>query len=85
MTNLARCPTANLIVTPVMKTESEIRMQGMQALIGSLGLIEAERFLIAINQDKFNYTEWRRKGLPDLSIEQIAAQADELALQLKKN
>jgi hypothetical protein len=68
-----------------MKTESEIRMQGMQALIGSLGLIEAERFLIAINQDKFNYTEWRRTGLPDLSIEQIAAQADELALQLRKS
>jgi len=57
-------------------------MQGMQALIGSLGLIEAERFLIAVNQDKFNYTEWRRTGLPDLSIEQIAAQADQLALQL---
>jgi len=68
-----------------MKTDSEIRMQGMQALIGSLGLIEAERFLIAVNQDKFNYTEWRRTGLPDLSIEQIAAQADQLALQLKKN
>jgi len=65
-----------------MRTDSEIRMQGMQALIGSLGLIEAERFLIAVNQDKFNYTEWRRTGLPDLSIEQIAAQADQLALQL---
>lgn len=68
-----------------MRTDSEIRMQGMQALIGSLGLIEAERFLIAVNQDKFNYTEWRRTGLPDLSIEQIAAQADQLALQLSKN
>jgi len=68
-----------------MKTESEIRMQGMQALIGSLGLIEAERFLIAVNQDKFNYTEWRRTGLPDMSIDQIAAQADQLALQLSKN
>jgi hypothetical protein len=68
-----------------MKTDSEIRMQGMQALIGSLGLIETERFLIAINQDKFNYTEWRRTGLPNLSIEQIASQADQLALQLRKN
>jgi hypothetical protein len=68
-----------------MRTDSEIRMQGMQALIGSLGLIEAERFLIAVNQDKFNYTEWRRTGLPDLSLEQIAAQADQLALQLRKN
>ena len=40
-----------------MRTESEIRMQGMQALIGALGLIEVERFLIAVNLDKFNYTE----------------------------
>lgn len=68
-----------------MRTESEIRLQGMQALIGSLGLIEAERFLIAINQDKFNYTEWRRTGLPDMSIEEIAAQADQLSKQFNKN
>ena len=68
-----------------MKTESEIRMQGMQALIGSLGLIEAERFLIAMNQDKFNYTEWRRTGLPDMSIEEIASKANQLSEQFTKN
>ena len=67
-----------------MKTESEIRMLGMQALIGSLGLIEAERFLIAVNQDKFNYPEWRRHGLPDMSIEQLAAAADLHATKLGK-
>lgn len=67
-----------------MKTESEIRMQGMQALIGSLGLIEAERFLMAVNRDKFNYTEWRRTGLPNMSIEEIAAEANQLASQLNK-
>ena len=54
-----------------MKTESEIRMRGKQTLIGSLRLIETERFLIAVNQDKFNYTEWRRSGLPEMSIEQM--------------
>ena len=59
-------------------------MQGMQALIGSLGLIETERFLIAVNQDKFNYTEWRRTGLPDMDIEQIAAAANQLSNQLTK-
>ena len=67
-----------------MKTESEIRMQGMQALIGSLGLIETERFLIAVNQDKFNYTEWRRSGLPEMSIEQIAAAANQFTSQLRE-
>ena len=68
-----------------MRTESEIRMQGMQALIGSLGLIETERFLVAVNQDKFNYTEWRRTGLPDMSIEQIAAAANEFSSQLRQS
>ena len=67
-----------------MRTEAEIRMQGMQALIGSLGLIETERFLIAVNQDKFNYTAWRRTGLPDMDIEQIAAAANQLSNQLTK-
>lgn len=65
-----------------MRTESEIRMQGMQALIGSLGLIETERFLIAINQDKFNYTEWRHTGLPEMSVEQIAAAANQFSKHL---
>ena len=68
-----------------MRTESEIRMQGMQALIGSLGLIEPERFLLAVNQDKFNYTEWRRTGLPDMSIEQIAAAANQFSSQLSRS
>ena len=30
-----------------MKTEAEIRMAGMQALLGSLGLVAAERFMVA--------------------------------------
>jgi len=68
-----------------MRTESEIRMQGMQALIGSLGLIEAERFLIAINQDKFNYTEWHRTGLPDISIDQIVIAANQFSSQLNRS
>ena len=67
-----------------MKTDSEIRMQGMQALIGSLGLIEAERFLIAVNQDRFDYTEWRRTGLPAMSVEQIAKEVNALSSELNK-
>ncbi len=65
-----------------MRTESEIRMQGMQALIGSLGLIETERFLISVTQDKFDYTEWRRTGLPEMGVENIANAANQLASQL---
>lgn len=65
-----------------MKTETEIRMEGMRALIGSLGLVEAERFLIAVSRDRFNYTEWRRHGLSQLSVEQFALAANKMSEQL---
>lgn len=57
-------------------------MTGMQALIGAPGLVEAERFLAAVSRDKFDYTEWRRTGLPDMSIDEIAEAANQLADQM---
>lgn len=65
-----------------MKTEAEIRMTGMQALISTLGLVEAERFLVALSRDRFDYTEWRRTGLPEMSVEMIAEQANQLSKKL---
>lgn len=67
-----------------MKTEAEIRMKGMQALIGALGLVEAERFLAAVSRDKFDYTEWRKIGLPVMTIEEISAAANKLAEKLSR-
>lgn len=39
-----------------MKTDAEIRMAGMQALIGLLGLVETERFLMTVSREAFDYT-----------------------------
>lgn len=65
-----------------MKTESEIRVAGMHALIGALGLVEAERFMMAVSRERFDYTEWRRHGLPDLSLDELAHLAN---LEAEKN
>ena len=65
-----------------MKTEAEIRMTGMQALIGALGLVEAERFLVAVSRDKFDYTQWRKSGLPQMGIDEIARAANAVSEQL---
>lgn len=65
-----------------MKTETEIRVQGMQALINVLGLVETERFLVAVSREKFNYTEWRRDGLPRMTLEELAAAANKQSDQL---
>lgn len=59
-----------------MKTEAEIRVAGMYALIGALGLIESERFLMAVSRERFDYTEWRRRGLPDLPLDELASLAN---------
>jgi len=59
-----------------MKSEAEIRMAGMQALIGALGLVETERFLMAVSREAFDYTEWRRHHLPAMPLEELARLAN---------
>jgi hypothetical protein len=58
-----------------MKTEAEIRAAGMRALIQALGTVEAEQFVAALTRDRFDYTEWRKTGLPDLDLETLSTQA----------
>ena len=67
-----------------MRTEAEIRTTGMQSLISSLGLVEAERFIAALSRDKFDYTQWRRTGLPDTDIETLAEQANQAMRQAQQ-
>jgi hypothetical protein len=59
-----------------MKSEAEIRMAGMQALISALGLVETERFLMAVSREAFDYTEWRRHHLPVMPLEELARLAN---------
>ena len=68
-----------------MRTEAEIRTMGMQALIAALGLVEAERFIAALSRDKFDYTQWRRTGLPDTNLETLAQQANQAMRQAQKS
>lgn len=67
-----------------MRTEAEIRTMGMQALIAALGLVEAERFIAALSRDKFDYTQWRRTGLPYTDIETLAEQANQAMRQAQQ-
>lgn len=55
------------------------------ALTAATGLVGAECFLMTGNQDKFDHTEWRRTGLPVMSIEQIAAAANQFSGQLSQS
>ena len=39
-----------------MNTDVVIRTEGMNALIERLGMVEAERFVMLIQEDSFDYT-----------------------------
>ncbi len=56
-------------------TDNEIKSQGIEALISSLGEVQAERFISLILKEPFDYTKWQKKLWPDKSIEEISSMA----------
>ena len=60
-----------------MKTDHIVRMEAMDALIATLGPVDAERFISMVKRDAFDYTEWQRTLWNDKSIEEIHAMATE--------
>ncbi|MCL2348909.1 MAG: hypothetical protein FWC50_11705 [Planctomycetaceae bacterium] len=64
-----------------MKTDHVVRLEAMDALIATLGMVDAERFISMVKRDTFDYTEWQRERWNDKSIEEIHA----LATEYEKN
>jgi len=60
-----------------MKTDNVVRLEAMDALIATLGTVDAERFISMVKRDTFDYTEWQRKLWSDKSIEEIHTLATE--------
>jgi len=60
-----------------MSTDAVIRTEGMNALIERLGMVEAERFVMLIRKDSFDYTKWRKNLFNDLSLEELSQKAKE--------
>ena len=66
-----------------MNTDVVIRTIGMSTLIEKLGLVEAERFIMLIQTDSFNYTKWRENLFDNLSIEELSQKAMEYRMSQK--
>lgn len=59
-----------------MKTDTMIRQEGMHALIAQLGYVDAERFIVLLNKEPFDYTKWRVQYLDeDLDVRQLSKKA----------
>lgn len=58
-----------------MKNDTLIRIEGMEALMEKLGLVEAERFIMLLKREPFDYTRWRENQFNDKSLETIFSEA----------
>jgi hypothetical protein len=60
-----------------MKTDTLIRNEGMEILAKNLGLVEAERFIMLIQSEPFDYTKWQENLFENMTIEEISKNAAE--------
>lgn len=61
-----------------MKTDNELKSEGMEILRSRLGLVESERFIALVVRDTFDYTRWRQERWADTTVEELAEQARQL-------
>ena len=60
-----------------MRTDTEMRVHGLRALVDALGIIEAEKFISLILQEPFDYTKWQQNLWPDKNVAKISGAAME--------
>jgi hypothetical protein len=58
-----------------MRTDTIIRNAGTQVLMENLGLVEAERFMMLIQKEPFDYTQWQENLFENMSLEEISQKA----------
>ncbi|MDR1675505.1 MAG: hypothetical protein LBR86_03425 [Tannerella sp.] len=59
-----------------MRTDTIIREEGMQALLTNLGMVEAERFIMLVQREPFDYTQWHENLFEDMTLKEICDAAD---------
>ena len=67
-----------------MQTDNSIRLAGMKILSEKLGIVDAERFIMLISRENFDYTKWREENLnQNISVRELSKQATEYAKKFK--
>jgi len=54
-----------------MKTDMLIRYEGMRALRERLGPVDAEKFIVLIRREPFDYTEWQQILWQDKNVDEL--------------
>jgi len=64
-----------------MRTDTVIKMEAIDLLLKTFGVLETERFITSIKNNNFDYTEWQKNLWNDKSIEEL----HEMATEFEKN
>lgn len=58
------------------KTNTIVKQEGINALISKLGYVDAERFIVLITSEPFDYTKWHEESLDEgLSVRELSKKA----------
>jgi hypothetical protein len=60
-----------------MKTDTLVKNEGMEILAKNMGLIDAERFIMLVQREPFDYTKWQRNLFANMTIEELSKAAME--------
>jgi hypothetical protein len=67
----------------MVRTETVLKIEALDVLIKTFGILETERFITSIKSNNFDYTEWHKELWKDKNIEEIHTMAVEF--ENKKN
>ncbi len=59
----------------MLRTDSAVRNDGMDALLKTLGKVDAERFISLIIKEPFDYTKWQSNIFSDKSVRELSDEA----------
>ena len=59
-----------------MRNDIVIKREGFHALKEKLDPVEIERFVVILSREKFDYTKWRQNLFENMTIEELATEAD---------
>lgn len=62
-----------------MKTDSVIKVEGMNILLQNLGKVDAERFIALLIREPFDYTKWQEGMFKELSVRELSKLASEFS------
>jgi len=62
----------------------ELLSRGMECLVESMGVVEAEYFIAAVRRERFDYTKWQREYFDKMDLRTFVNNAKTYAQTMEK-